>query len=108
MNNSQNTLIYWSLGSAVIAYALLALHLVRQGLMQTSAPRIGVVMLFAALSAVLWSAFSFLALSANPAWGLAAYSADVLRYLCWLIFIALFFKAGALRHFLARWGWAMD
>ena len=107
MNNSQNTLIYWSLGSAVITYALLALHLVRQGLMQTSTHRIGVFMLLAALCTVLWSTFSLLALSTHAAWGVAAYSADVLRYLCWLIFIALFFKAGTLRRFLARWGWAV-
>ena len=107
MNNSENTLIYWSLGSAVIAYALLALHLVRQGLMQMSSHRIDIVMLFAALCTVLWSAFSWMALTVNPAWGLAAYSADILRYLCWGVFIALFFKAGPLRHLLVRWRWVV-
>ena len=107
MNNSENTLIYWSLGSAVIAYALLALHLVRQGFMQMPAHRIDVVMLFAALCTVLWSAFSWMALTMNPAWGLAAYSADILRYLCWGVFIALFFKAGPLRHLLVRWRWVV-
>lgn len=107
MNDNQNTLIYWSLGSAVIAYAFLALQLVRQRAMQMSAHGIGVVMLLAALCTVLWGVFSLLALSTGPAWRLAAYSADVLRYLCWLIFIALFFKAGTLRLFLARWGWVI-
>ena len=107
MNNSENTLIYWSFGSTVIAYAFLTLHLVRQRRTQMSVHRIGVVMLLAALCTVLWGAFSLLALSMNPAWRLAAYSADVLRYSCWLIFIALFFKTGALRDLLSRWGWAI-
>lgn len=95
MINGGSTLIYWSLGLSGGAYALLALHLVRQGFMRAPANQIGVTMLAASLFTVLWSGFSVLAMTVGSTWWLAAQTADILRYLCWGGFVAFFFKCGA-------------
>lgn len=111
MTNNEHSLIYWSLALAGSAYALLTLHLIRQGFMRKPVNRIGVAMLFAALFTVIWSGFSVLALTVNPEWWLIAQSADMLRYLCWGVFLSLFFESGArwTRSAWGRWwpGWVL-
>lgn len=105
MNNSDNTLVYWGLALAAGAYALLSLRLFRQGYLRAPVNRIGVAMLAAALLTVAWSGFSLLALTVNGAWWLGAQSADMLRYLGWGVFVALFFKpnAGVVQGSWYRW-----
>jgi len=95
MNNSETALAYWGLTLSAGAYALLALCLLRQEYLRVPVNRIGVAMLAAALLTVIWSGFSLLALTVGAAWWLAAQSADLLRYLCWGVFLALFFKPDA-------------
>lgn len=95
MNNSETALVYWGLTLSAGAYALLALRLLRQEYLRAPVNRIGVAMLAAALLTVIWSGFSLLALTASAAWWLAAQSADLLRYLCWGVFLALFFQPDA-------------
>ena len=95
MNNSEATLVYWGLTLSAGAYALLALRLLRQKYLRVPVNRIGAAMLAAALLTVIWSGFSWLALTVSAAWWLAAQSADLLRYLCWGAFLALFFKPDA-------------
>ncbi|MCM2348233.1 MAG: PEP-CTERM system histidine kinase PrsK, partial [Acidovorax soli] len=95
MNNSATALVYWGLTLSAGAYALLALRLLRQEYLRVPVNRIGVAMLAAALLTVIWSGFSLLALTVSAAWWLAAQSADLLRYLCWGAFLALFFKPDA-------------
>ena len=95
MNNSETALAYWGLTLSAGAYALLALRLLRQEYLRVPVNRIGVAMLAAALLTVIWSGFSLLALTVGAAWWLAAQSADLLRYLCWGVFLALFFKPDA-------------
>ncbi|NMM75450.1 XrtA/PEP-CTERM system histidine kinase PrsK [Acidovorax sp. SRB_24] len=111
MNQSEPSLIYWSLGLSGIAYAILVLRLIRQGAMRKPVNRIAATMLAAALVTVLWSGFSLLALAVNPGWWLAAQVADMLRYLCWGIFLALFFAPGAswVHSAAGRWwpGWML-
>lgn len=107
MHTSENTLIYWSLGAASLAYALLVMHLLRQGLVQMAASRTAMAMLLAALCTVLWCLFSLLALSSHPSWALAAQSADVLRYLCWGVFMAFFLRAGRMRSVSSRGWWGV-
>lgn len=92
MNSSEHALIYWGLGLAAGTYALLSLHLLRIGYLRAPVNRIGVLMFAAAVLTVLWSCFSLLMRVVNPAWWIGAQSADVLRYLCWGVFMALFFK----------------
>ena len=92
MNNSATALVYWGLTLSAGAYALLALRLLRQEYLRVPVNRIGVAMLAAALLTVIWSGFSLLALTVSAAWWLAAQSADLLRYLCWGVFLTLFFK----------------
>ncbi len=105
MNNSDNALVYWGLALAAGAYALLSLRLFRQGYLRAPVNRIGVAMLAAALLTVAWSGFSLLALTVNGAWWLGAQSADMLRYLGWGVFVALFFKpnAGVVQGSWYRW-----
>ena len=83
MNSSDHTLMYWGLGLAAGAYALLSLYLVRQDYLRAQVSRTGVAMLAATLFTFLWSICSLLALTGHPAWWVAAQSADMLRYLCW-------------------------
>ncbi len=95
MNNSDNLLVYWGWAMAAGAYALLSLRLFRQEYLRAPVNRIGVATLAAALLTVVWSGFSLLALTVNGAWWLGAQSADMLRYLSWGVFVALFFKPNA-------------
>ena len=105
MNNSENALVYWGLALAAGAYSLLSLRLLRQGYLRAPVNRIGVAMLAAALLTVAWSGFSLLALAVSAVWWLGAQSADMLRYLCWGVFVGLFFKAntGAVQGPWYRW-----
>lgn len=95
MNNSENALVYWGLALVAGAYSLLSLRLVRQESWQEPVNRIGLAMLAAALLTVVWSGFSLLALTVSADWWLGAQSADMLRYLCWGVFVALFFNTSA-------------
>lgn len=95
MNNSENALVYWGLALVAGAYSLLSLRLVRQENWQEPVNRIGLAMLAAALLTVVWSGFSLLALTVSADWWLGAQSADMLRYLCWGVFVALFFNTSA-------------
>ena len=95
MNNSENALVYWGLALVAGAYSLLSLRLVRQENWQEPVNRIGLAMLAAALLTVVWSGFSLLALTVSADWWLGAQSADMLRYLCWGVFVALFFNPNA-------------
>ena len=105
MNNSENALVYWGLALVAGAYSLLSLRLVRQESWQEPVNRIGLAMLAAALLTVVWSGFSLLALTVSADWWLGAQSADMLRYLCWGVFVALFFNtnAGAAQGPWYRW-----
>ena len=105
MNNSENALVYWGLALVAGAYSLLSLRLVRQENWQEPVNRIGLAMLAAALFTVVWSGFSLLALTVSADWWLGAQSADMLRYLCWGVFVALFFNpnAGAAQGPWYRW-----
>ena len=55
MNSSDHTLMYWGLGLAAGAYALLSLYLVRQDYLRAQVSRTGVAMLAATLFTFLWS-----------------------------------------------------
>ena len=105
MNNSENALVYWGLALVAGAYSLLSLRLVRQESWQEPVNRIGLAMLAAALLTVVWSGFSLLALTVSADWWLGAQSADMLRYLCGGVFVALFFNtnAGAAQGPWYRW-----
>ena len=92
MNNSENALVYWGLVLAAGAYIFLFLRLLHEGYQKATVNRIAVAMLVATLFTVIWSGFSLLALTVGSVWWLGAQSADVLRYLCWGVFVALFFK----------------
>lgn len=107
MPASENTLIYWTVSAAGLAYALLAMHLLRQGWVHMATSRTALVMLLAALCSVLWSLFSLLALTSHPVWALAAQSADVWRYLCWGGFVVGLLHADRVRSVSARWWWAL-
>jgi hypothetical protein len=52
-------------------------------------------MLAASVLTVIWSVSSLLALTESSAWWLGAQAADILRYLCWTVFVALFFRTNA-------------
>ncbi len=95
MNNSENALVYWGWAVAAAAYALLSMRLIGQQYLGAAVNRIAVVMLAATVFTVIWSISSLLALAEAPAWWLGAQAADLLRYLCWAVFVALFFKTNA-------------
>ncbi|MBS0507971.1 MAG: PEP-CTERM system histidine kinase PrsK, partial [Proteobacteria bacterium] len=95
MHNSENAVVYWGWAVAGVAYALLSLRLIGQQYLGTAVNRIAVMMLAATLFTVMWSVGSLLALTEAPAWWLGAQAADILRYLCWAVFVALFFKTNA-------------
>lgn len=105
MISSGNALIYWGFALAAGAYAFLSLRLFHQHYLTVPVNRIGVAMFLAALLTVVWSGFSLLALTVNSAWWLGAQSADMLRYLSWGVFVALFFNpnAGVVRGPWYRW-----
>lgn len=105
MNQTPYPLIYWGLYFSGAAYALLCARLIFQELTVTPVSRIGWFMLGAAMFTTLWSALSFMALTSGYFWWIGAQSADMLRYLCWGIFIFLFFKphASTLRSIGWRW-----
>lgn len=92
MNNTPYPLIYWGLYFSAAAYGLLAVRLIFQEFKLASTSRIGWFMLAATLFTVLWSGLSFMALMSGDFWWIGAQSADIFRYLCWGIFIILFFK----------------
>ncbi len=95
MTSSENLVGYWGWAMAGAAYALLALRLISQQYLGAAVNRIAVVMLAATVLTVVWSLTSLLAAAETPAWWLAAQAADLLRYLCWVAFIALFFRSGS-------------
>ena len=77
---------------AIAAYALLSLRLISQQYLGAAVNRISVFMLAASVFTVLWGASSVLAIAQSPVWWLGVQATDLLRYLCWLVFVALFFK----------------
>jgi len=95
MNNTENAVFYWGWAWAAGAYVLMFLRLVSQQHLRTADGRIAAVMLAACVLTIVWSGCSLLALTVNPAWWLAAQAADILRYLCWGGFVALFFRPNA-------------
>ena len=95
MKSSDYVLIYWGLGLAAGAYALLCLQLIRMRYLRIPVNHIGAAMFAAAAFTVLWSSVSLLVLLHSTVWWIGAQSADILRYLCWGIFLALFFKPDA-------------
>ncbi len=95
MKSSDYVLIYWGLGLAAGAYALLCLQLIRMRYLRVPVNHIGAAMFAAAAFTVLWSSVSLLVLLHSTVWWIGAQSADILRYLCWGIFLALFFKPDA-------------
>lgn len=95
MSHTENTVFFWGLILAVGAYALMFLRLISQQHLRTEDGRIAATMLAATVLTLLWSGSSLLALTVSPAWWLAAQAADILRYLCWGGFVALFFRARA-------------
>lgn len=107
MNNSEYVFIYWGLYLASVAYAVLSLRLMFQELMLAPASRIGMAMLAAATASLVWSGASVMALQPSGAaeWGVVAAAADVLRYGCWGVFIALFFKRHAADKSSSWWRW---
>lgn len=94
MSSTETTAADWGWAMAAAAYALLTLRLIGQQYLGAAVNRIAVAMLAATVLSVVWSLTSLLALAESPAWWLAAQAADLLRYLCWAAFIALFFRSG--------------
>lgn len=95
MNQTENAVFQWGWAWAAGAYALMFLRLVSQQHLRTEEGRIAAVMLAASGLTIVWSLCSLLALTVNPVWWLAAQAADILRYLCWAGFVALFFRPNA-------------
>ncbi|MBS0293399.1 MAG: PEP-CTERM system histidine kinase PrsK [Proteobacteria bacterium] len=97
--------IYSGWAWAAAAYALLALRLLQQEYQRRSVNFIAMDMLAATVLSVAWCGFSYWALAVNPAWWLGAQSADILRYLGWLVFVYLLFnrRAGAAPSAWQRW-----
>lgn len=81
----------WGFWAAGLAYALLVLQMLRQGYGRRPQRRIGMTMLAAAGLSLLWSGLGALAPPDAPLWWWAVQTVDVLRYLCWYGFLALFF-----------------
>lgn len=93
MNSSEYPMAYWGLYLSGAAYAVLSLRLIFQELTFSPASRIGMAMLAAVATSVVWNGASFVALQLSESvWGVIAESADVLRYVFWGIFIVLFFR----------------
>ena len=92
MNSTDNAVVYWGWALAIAAYALLSLRLISQQYLGAAVNRIAVFMLAASVFTVLWGASSVLAIAQSPVWWLGVQATDLLRYLCWLVFVALFFK----------------
>ena len=106
MNNFEYSLVYWGLCFSGAAYAILSLRLIFQELILSPASRIGMAMLAAAITSVVWSGASVMALKPSvPAWWLIEKVADVLRYVFWGIFIVLFFKPSAAEKSSVWWRW---
>lgn len=106
MNNSEYHLIYWGLYLSGAAYAILSLRLIFQEWILSSASRIGMVMLAAAITSVVWNGASLMALkSPDFPWWVIEKSSDVLRYVFWCIFTALFFKPYAAEKISIWWRW---
>lgn len=105
MQNNPYPLIYWGLYFSGAAYALLSVRVISQGLTLTPASRISWFMLAAAIFTVIWSSLSFMALTAGNFWWIGAQSADILRYLCWGIFLVLFFRPNATTTRSIWWRW---
>lgn len=95
MYNSDYLLANWGLYFAGAAYTILFFRLVFLGWMLAPASAVATAMLAAALVSIVWSAATWMALNSGPAWSAIATAADVLRYICWGIFIGLFFKPSA-------------
>lgn len=95
MNGSESTVVYWGWALAAGAYSLMSLRLIGQQYLGAAVNRIAVVMLAASVLTVIWSVSSLLALTESSAWWLGAQAADILRYLCWTVFVALFFRTNA-------------
>jgi hypothetical protein len=94
MNGSESTVVYWGWALAAGAYSLMSLRLIGQqylgGCGQShcrGARGLG--------ADQIWSVSSLLALTESSAWWLGAQAADILRYLCWTVFVALFFRTNA-------------
>lgn len=92
MSSTSYPLIYWGLYFSGVAYGLLAVRLGFQEFTSAPTSRIGWFMLAATLFTIMWSGLSFMALMSGYFWWIGAQSADIFRYLCWGIFIVLFFK----------------
>ena len=106
MNNFEYPFVYWGLCFSGAAYALLSLRLIFQELTFSPTSRIGMAMLAAAITSLVWSSASILTLkSPGSEWRLIATSADVLRYAFWGIFIVLFFKPRAAEKSNIWWRW---
>ncbi|MDD2711759.1 MAG: PEP-CTERM system histidine kinase PrsK [Simplicispira sp.] len=106
MNNNHYPLIYWGLYFSGAAYALLLVRLILQGSNLPSTNRMGGFMLAATALTILWSGLSVMALvSGRYFWWIFAQTADTLRYVCWGIFIFLFFKPQASTKYSTWWRW---
>ncbi|MEY2684519.1 MAG: putative system histidine kinase, partial [Pseudomonadota bacterium] len=85
------SLIGWGYGLAAAAYAVLALHLLRQLFDQRPTDRTRLAVLAAATLTALWAGLSVWAgtSDAGSAWWLLGGVLDTLRYAAWFGFVVL-------------------
>jgi len=94
MNGDGNALMSWGYGLAALAYAALAVHLLRQGMRAGASTRSARAVQGAAALTSLWAVFAWLGVDRPAWWGLAAL-ADVARYAAWFAFVTLLFRDNA-------------
>ncbi len=90
MSDTESSIFFWGWVLAAGAYGLMLLRLLSQQHLRTEDGRIATTMLAAVVMTLLWSGSSLLGLTNHPSWWFVAQVADVLRYLCWAGFVALF------------------
>ena len=90
MSHTESNVFFWGEALAAAAYGLMLLRLLSQQRLRSEDGRIAATMVAAVVMTLVWSGSSLLALTSHPAWWFAAQVADVLRYLCWGGFLALF------------------
>lgn len=94
MSTEGNALMSWGYGLAALAYALLWLHLLRQGWRAGTRSRSAWAVLLAVLLTSVWAGLGWLG-GRHPAWWGPSVLADVARYAAWFAFVVLLFRDNA-------------
>ncbi|MGE0100201.1 MAG: XrtA/PEP-CTERM system histidine kinase PrsK [Hydrogenophaga sp.] len=94
MTEVHTSLTAWGLGLAAMAYAVLAVHLVRQGYLKKPVNRAGLAIIVASVLTALWAGAGLWALKEATRW-IWVVLLDIARYAAWFAFVVQLFRQAA-------------